>query len=136
MELAAARTFINTHHQAVLATLRPDGTPQLSPVTTGVDADGRVVISTRETAIKVRHIRETGKAWVCVLPDGFFGEWIYVEGTATILSLPDAMDSLVTYYRSISGEHPDWDDYRATMVRDQRCMIQVELARAGPDFHG
>jgi PPOX class probable F420-dependent enzyme len=136
MELAAARTFIKTHHQAVLATLRPDGTPQLSPVTTGVDADGRVFISTRETAIKVKHIRKTGKAWICVLPDGFFGEWIYVEGTATILSLPDAMDSLVTGYRSISGEHPDWDDYRAAMVRDRRCLIYIELTRAGPDFHG
>jgi PPOX class probable F420-dependent enzyme len=136
MELAAARTFIHDHHQAVLATLRPDGSPQLSPITTGVDAQGRVIISTRETAIKVKHIRATGRAWVCVLPDGFYGEWIYVEGNASILSLPDAMDELIAYYRSISGEHPDWDDYRAAMVRDQRCVIQIELTRAGPDFHG
>jgi PPOX class probable F420-dependent enzyme len=136
MELATARAFVRDHHQAVLATLRPDGTPQLSPITTGVDDDGRVIISTRETAIKVKHIRHTGRAWVCVLPDGFYGEWIYVEGNASILSLPDAMDELIAYYRNISGEHPDWDDYRAAMMRDQRCVIRIELTRAGPDFHG
>jgi PPOX class probable F420-dependent enzyme len=136
MELEAARSFVRDHHHAVLATLRADGSPQLSPITTGIDDDGRVIISTRETAIKVKHIRRTGKAWVCVLPDGFFGEWIYVEGLATILPLPDAMEELVEYYRRISGEHPDWDDYRAAMVRDQRCIIRIELTKAGPDFHG
>ncbi len=136
MDLEAARAFVRDHHHAVLATLRADGSPQLSPITAGVDDAGRVVISTRETAVKVKHVRRTGRAWVCVLPDGFFGEWIYVEGDATILSLPEAMDELVEYYRRISGEHPDWDDYRAAMERDQRCVIQIELTKAGPDFHG
>lgn len=120
----------------MVATLRPDGSPQLSPVTAGVDDAGRVLISTRETAVKVKHVRRSGRAWLCVLPDEFFGEWIYVEGDASIVPLPEAMEELVEYYRRISGEHPDWDDYRAAMVRDQRCIIRIELTRAGPDFHG
>ena len=136
MELKAARDFIRSHHHAVLATLREDGSPQLSPVTAGVDDAGRVTISTRETAFKVKHIRRSGRAWIAILPDTFFGEWIYVEGNATSESLPSAMRGLVAYYRSISGEHPDWDDYRAAMERDQRCLIHLDLTRAGPDRHG
>jgi PPOX class probable F420-dependent enzyme len=136
VELESARQFVRDHHRAVLATLRPDGSPQLSPVTAGVDDAGRVLISTRETAVKVKHVRRSGRAWLCVLPDEFFGEWIYVEGDASIVPLPEAMEELVEYYRRISGEHPDWDDYRAAMVRDQRCIIRIELTRAGPDFHG
>ena len=136
MDLEAARDYIRSHQQAVLATLRQDGTPQLTPIAAGIDERGRVVVSTRETAFKVKHVRRTGRAWLCVLPDGFYGEWIYVEGDASIQSLPDAMDGLVAYYRSISGEHPDWDDYRAAMIRDQRCLIHVDLTRAGPDLHG
>jgi PPOX class probable F420-dependent enzyme len=136
VDLDAARAFIRAHHQAVLATIRQDGSPQLTPITVGVDDEGLVVISSRETAFKVKHVRRTGRAYVCVLPDGFFGEWIYIEGPATIQSLPDAMEGLVAYYRSISGEHPDWDDYRAVMVRDQRCLIRIEPTRAGPDQHG
>jgi PPOX class probable F420-dependent enzyme len=89
----------------VLATLRPDGTPQLSPVTVGVDDAGYAVISTRETAYKVRHLRRDPRVFLCVLPDGFFGKWIQVTGTAEVISLPDAMEPLVDYYRRISGEH-------------------------------
>ncbi len=136
MDLDTARAYLRDHHHAVLATLRQDGSPQLTPVAVGVDDAGLVVISSRETAYKVKHVRRTGKAYVCVLPDGFFGEWIYVEGPATIQSLPEAMDGLVAYYRSISGEHPDWNEYRAAMERDQRCLIRIDPTRAGPDKHG
>ncbi len=136
MDTQAALAFIRDHHQAVLATVRGDGMPQLSPVTAGVNGAGQVVISTRETAFKVKHVRRTGRATLCVLPDGFYGDWIYVEGDASIQSLPEAMDGLVDYYRAVSGEHPDWDDYRAAMVRDKRCLIRIDLTRAGPDRHG
>ncbi len=136
MDLDAARSYVRDQHHAVLATLRKDGSPQLTPVDAAVDEAGLVVVSTRETAFKVKHIRRTGRAWLCMLPDSFFGDWIYIEGNATIQSLPEAMDGLISYYRSISGEHPDWDDYRAAMDRDQRCLIKIELTRAGPDLHG
>ena len=136
MDVDGAREFVRSHHQAVLATSRIDGSPQLSPVTVGVDGDGRFVISSRETAFKVRNLRRSPMASLCVLPDGFFGEWIQVDGLAEVLSLPDAMEPLVDYYRSISGEHPDWDDYRAVMARDQRALIRITGERAGPNRSG
>jgi PPOX class probable F420-dependent enzyme len=136
MELDAARDFIRAHHNAVMATRRRDGLPQMSPVGCTVDADGRVVVSSRETAIKVKNLRRDPAVSLCVLGDGFYGDWIQVDGRAEIASLPDAMDGLVDYYRSISGEHADWGDYRAAMKRDRRVLVRVELTRAGPDRAG
>jgi PPOX class probable F420-dependent enzyme len=131
-----AREFLRVHHRAVLATVRADGRPQLSPVTAAVDDDGRVLISTRETAVKTKNIARDPRVSLCVLTDAFFGEWIQVEGTAEIIHLPAALDLLVDYYRRISGEHPDWDDYRAAMHRDRRVMVRVTITRAGPDQSG
>jgi PPOX class probable F420-dependent enzyme len=136
MDLEQARTIVREQHHAVLATMKADGTPQLSPVTVGVDAEGRVLVSTRETAYKTRHLRRDPRAFVCVLPDGFYGRWIQLAGTAEVVSLPDAMEPLVDYYRSISGEHPDWDDYRTAMERERRVMVRITLASAGPDRQG
>ncbi len=136
MELDAARQFVREHHHAVLATTRSDGRPQLSPVTVGVDAEGRVVISSRETAYKVRNLRRNPTACLCVLSDEFFGQWIQVEGTAEIVSLPEAMELLVDYYRRIAGEHPDWDEYRQAMEDQRRVMIRIQIERAGPDREG
>jgi PPOX class probable F420-dependent enzyme len=136
MDLDAARDVIRSQHRAVLATTRADGTTQMSPVTVDVDGDGYVVISTRETAYKLKHILREPKVAVCVLPDDFFGRWIQVEGTASVVRLPDAMDGLVEYYRRVSGEHPDWDDYRAAMVRDKRVLVRISLDKAGPDRNG
>jgi len=136
MDIDAALGYVRTHHKAVLATLKKDGTPALSPMTAGVDDAGHVTISTRQTAYKVAHIRRDPRVWLCVVPDEFFGKWVQIEGTAEIIDLPDAMDGLVDYYRRISGEHPDWDDYRATMVRDKRCLVRITIAKAGPDVSG
>ncbi|MGW0804189.1 PPOX class F420-dependent oxidoreductase [Nonomuraea sp. NPDC002799] len=135
MDLDKALGFLRTHHRAVLLTRHRDGRPQMTPVTAGVQ-DGAVVISTRETAAKVRNIHRDPHVSLCVFTDGFYGDWIQVDGTAEIISLPDAMDHLVAYYRDISGEHPDWDDYRAAMVRDRRVILRVTPTRAGPDRHG
>src|ERR1700722_13705506 len=128
--------YVRSHHNAVLATLKQDGSPQLSPVTAGIDGEGRVVISTRETAYKVRHIRRDPRVWLCAFPDGFYGRWAQVEGAAEILELPEAMDGLIAYYRDISGKHSDWDDYRAAMERDQRVLIRITVAKAGPNVSG
>lgn len=136
MDLDLARSFIREHHHAVMATRRRDGSPQLSPVACNVDAAGFVVVSSRETALKVANVRRDPRVSLCVLSDGFFGEWIQVDGTATVVSLPEAMEPLVDYYRSTAGEHPDWDDYRAAMVRDRRVLVRMEITRAGPDRHG
>jgi PPOX class probable F420-dependent enzyme len=136
MDLTAAREFVRASSRAVMSTLRKDGTPQLSPLNVAVDDAGLLVISSRETAFKVKNLRRDPRAWLCVLTDGFYGPWVFIEGTADIVSLPDAMEPLVDYYRRLSGEHPDWDDYRAAMVREQRCLIRITPTRAGPDRQG
>jgi PPOX class probable F420-dependent enzyme len=135
VELDEAREFVRTHHRAVMSVRRRDGSPQMSPVSVGLQ-DGFAVISSRETAFKVKALQRDPRVSLCVLSDTFFGEWIQVEGTAEIVHLPDAMELLVDYYRAISGEHPDWDDYRHAMERDRRVIIRVALERAGPDRHG
>jgi len=136
MDPDLARAFIGQHHRAVVATSRADGRPQLSPVTCALDSDGRVVISTRETAVKTKNLRRDPRASLCVFTDRFFGDWVQVDGIAEIISLPDAMELLVDYYRSVAGEHPDWDDYRAAMRRDRRVIVRIEITRAGPDISG
>jgi PPOX class probable F420-dependent enzyme len=136
MDLDRARDFIREHHQAIMLTYRADGSAQMSPVACAVDADGFVVVSTRETALKAKNARRDPRVSLCVLTNGFYGEWIQVDGEATVVSLPDAMEMLVSYYRSISGEHPDWDEYRAAMESERRVVVRIDLTRAGPDRSG
>jgi PPOX class probable F420-dependent enzyme len=136
MDLDEARTILTRQHHAVLATRRRDGSPQLSPVTATVDDAGRVIISSRQTAFKVKNLRREPETSLCVFPDTFYGQWIQVDGTASIIDLPAAMDGLIDYYRRASGEHPDWDDYRAAMERDERVLIRIGITRAGPDQSG
>lgn len=136
MDLDTARDFVREHHRAILSTTRDDGTPQMSPVMVAVDAAGCLTVSTRETSLKTRNLRKRPSAWLCVINDGFFGSWIQVSGDAEVVSLPEAMEPLVDYYRGLSGEHEDWDDYRSAMVRDRRCLIRITPTRAGPDIEG
>lgn len=131
-----ARAFIREHHRAVLATRRRDDSVQMSPVTVAVDDDGSLLISTRETAMKTSQVRRRPYAAVCVMRDEFYGEWVQAEGPVTIESLPGAMAGLVRYYQLVSGEHPDWDDYRASMQRDQRVLIRIRIERVGPQVQG
>jgi PPOX class probable F420-dependent enzyme len=105
-------------------------------VTVGADSDGNLLISTRETAVKAKNLARDPHAWLCLMNDGFFGEWVQAEGTAEIVHLPEAMDLLVDYYRGISGEHPDWDEYREAMRRDQRVIVRITVTSAGPDKSG
>jgi PPOX class probable F420-dependent enzyme len=136
MDIAAAQQFIRNNHRAVLATFRRDGRPAMSPILVSLDDEDRVIVSTRETAMKVQHVRRDPRVSLVVINDGFFGEWVQAEGTAEVVELPDAMEALVEYYRSISGEHPDWDDYRAAMQRDRRVIIRFAIERAGPNVEG
>jgi PPOX class probable F420-dependent enzyme len=136
VEIERATEFVRGHHRAILATTRSDGRPQLSPISAAVDDVGRILISTRETAVKTKNLARDPRASLCVISDGFFGEWIQADGTAEIIHLPEALELLVDYYRRISGEHPDWADYRAAMHRDRRIIIRITIVRAGPDVSG
>ena len=131
-----ARKFVAGNHRAVLITRTSGGGLQTSPVLVGVDDEGKVVISTREAAYKTRNLRRDPRVVLCVLSDDFFGPWIRIEGRAQVVWLPEAMEGLVDYYRGISGEHPDWDDYRGAMERDHRVLIRIHVDRAGPNQSG
>jgi PPOX class probable F420-dependent enzyme len=134
MDLDRARDFVRSNPRAVLATKTSSGIQQ-SPVLVGVDEEGRLTVSSREPAYKTRNLRRDPWAQVCVLTEGFFGDWLYVEGEAEVVSLPEAMEPLVEYYRGISGE-TDWDDYRASMEREHRVIIRITPKKAGPDRSG
>jgi len=136
VDLDEARGFLREHHRGVLATRRADSGIQPSPVLVNVDGDGRAIISSREAAYKVRNLRRDPWAQACVFTDRFFGTWLFVEGRAEVLSLPQAMDPLIDYYKRFPDENPDWDDYRERMERERRVLIRIELERAGPDRQG
>jgi PPOX class probable F420-dependent enzyme len=136
VDLDAARDFLRENHRGVLATRQSDGGVQQSPVLATIDAEGRVIISSRETAIKVKNLRRNSWAQLCAFTNRFFGDWLYVEGSAEVVSLPDAMDLLIDYYKRFPGENPDWDDYRARMERERRVLIRITIERAGPDVQG
>ncbi len=124
--------FLRPRHRALLVTGRRDGGSQISPVTCGVDAEGRIVISTYPSRAKVTNIRRDPAVSACVLSDDWDGPWVQVEGRAEVLDLPAALDGLVEYFRCISGEHPDWDDYRQAMARQGKCLIRLSIDRWGP----
>jgi PPOX class probable F420-dependent enzyme len=127
----ALMAFLRERHQGILATTRSDGRPQLSPVTYGVDGEGRITVATYPQRAKARNLRRDPRASVCVLSEGW-DPWIQVDGTAEVIDLPDAIEPLVEYFRSISGEHPDWDDYREAMRRQGKSLVRITVERWGP----
>jgi PPOX class probable F420-dependent enzyme len=131
-----AREFVASNHRAVLITRRSGGGLQTSPVLVGVDGEGKLVISTREGAYKTRNLRRDPTAVLCVVADSFFGRWMRIEGTAEVVPLPAAMEGLVDYYRGISGEHPDWDDYRRAMQQQRRVLLRISVDDVGPTVAG
>jgi PPOX class probable F420-dependent enzyme len=129
MDLADALAFVAGHDRTVLTTRRRDGRPQMSPVNSGL-VDGAVCISSRAPLAKVRNIRRDPEVSVLILSSEFFGSWVQIDGRAEIIDQPAALDLLETVYRSIAGEHPNWDEYRQAMVRDERVVIRIVPERA------
>jgi PPOX class probable F420-dependent enzyme len=132
VDLAALLEFVRPRHHMVLVTERKDGAPQVSPVTAGVDSDGRIVISTYPERAKVTNLRRTSACSVLVLSDDFGGAWVQVDGTAEVIDLPAAVEPLVDYYRAISGEHADWAEYRDAMRTQGKSLIRITPTRWGP----
>ena len=124
--------FVRTRHHHILMTTRADGRPQASPVTAGVSADGQIVISTYPDRAKATNLRRTPQCSVLVLSDDFGDAWVQVDGTAEVLDMPEAEDALVEYFRCISGEHPDWDEYRSAMRAQDKSLIRITPDRWGP----
>jgi PPOX class probable F420-dependent enzyme len=124
--------FLRPRHRLILSTRRRDGSEQLSPVTAGVDGEGRIVVATYPQRAKARNLGHDPAVTACVLSDEWNGPWVQVSGTAEVLDLPDALEPLVDYFRCISGEHPDWDEYREAMRAQGKCLIRVAIERWGP----
>ncbi|SDE27511.1 PPOX class F420-dependent oxidoreductase [Auraticoccus monumenti] len=131
-ELDELLDFVRPRHHMLLVTRRRDGGPQISPVSGGVDPEGRIVISTYPTRAKVVNAERDPQVSVCVLSDDFGGAWVQVDGEAQVLHMPEAEDALVDYFRCISGEHPDWDEYRAAMRLQDKSLVRVTPRRWGP----
>lgn len=136
MDIKEALDFVRANPRGVLATRRRSGDAQQSPVLAVADELDRVLISTRETSVKVRNLHRTPRVSLCQLTDGFFGPWVQITGPVEIISLPDAMDLLISYYRLASGEHDDWDEYRAAMTSEQRCIVVLTPEEVGPTISG
>jgi len=132
VDLPELLDFVRPRHRLLLATARRDGRPQLSPVTGGVDGQGRVVISTYPSRAKTRNAARDPQVSVLVLSDDFDGPWVQLDGDAEVLHMPEAADGLVDYYRCIAGEHPDWDEYRQAMRVQDKSLIRVTPTRWGP----
>lgn len=134
VDLAGLLDFVRPRHRMVLVTRRADGSPQLSPVTGGVSDDGALVISTYPERAKVRNLRRDASCSVLVLSDEWNGPWVQVDGRAAVADMPspEAEDGLVAYYRCISGEHPDWDEYRAAMREQGKSLLRISVDRWGP----
>jgi PPOX class probable F420-dependent enzyme len=124
--------FVRPRHHVVLLTGRRDGSPQASPVAAGVDAEGRLVVSTYPERAKVANLRRDPAVSALVLSDDWNGAWVQLWGTAEVLDLPEALEPLVDYYRSIAGEHPDWDEYRAAMRTQGKSLVRITIDRWGP----
>jgi PPOX class probable F420-dependent enzyme len=132
VDRAGMLEFVRPRHHMVLVTARGDGRPQLSPVTGGVDSEGRIVISTYPERAKVANARRRREVSVLVLSDDFGGAWLQVDGDCEVLDLPEALEPLVDYYRVIAGEHPDWDEYREAMRDQGKSLLRITPTRWGP----
>ena len=137
MDLSTARRFLAHHHWGVLATRRKNDSLQMSPVTVGIDTEGRAIISSRETAYKVNNLRRNPRAAVCVFTTEFHGEgWVQINGNAEILSLPEAIDTLVYLERQAKGENRDWPSFHERMTREKRVIIRISIDGVGPKRRG
>ncbi|MFI9774430.1 PPOX class F420-dependent oxidoreductase, partial [Streptomyces sp. NPDC051956] len=124
--------FVRPRHRALLLTARADGTPQASPLTCGVDDSGRIVVSTYPERAKTRNAKRNPQVSVVVLSDDWNGPWVQIDGTAEVIDSPESVEPLVEYFRNISGEHPDWDEYRAAMLKQGKSIIRITPERWGP----
>ncbi len=132
VDRAALLGFVRDRKQWVLTTHRKSGGLQMSPVTGAVGAGEQLMIATYPERAKVHNIRANGDVSVCVLSDEFGGAWVQIDGRASIIDMPQALDALVEYYRAAAGEHPDWDEYREAMQRQQKCLISIDVTGWGP----
>ena len=132
-----AKEFLTQHHWGILATRRKNGNLQMSPVTVGLDDQGRAIISSRETAYKVNNLRRDPRAALCAITSSFHGEgWVQINGNAEVISLPQALDTLVYLQRQAYGEHKNWPEFHERMARERRVIVRITIENVGPKVRG
>ena len=137
MDIADAQRFLSQHHHGVMVTRRRNGSLQMSLVSPALDAEGRAIITTRETAYKTKNIRRDPRVSLCVFTEAFHGsKWVQMNGRAEVVSLPEAMEPLVDWHRLVKGEHSDWDEYRRTMEQQRRVLLRIAIESVGPQRRG
>ena len=137
IEIDKAKEFLTKHHWGILATRRKNGDLQMSPVTVGLDDQGRAIISSRETAYKVNNLRRDPRAALCAITSSFHGEgWVQINGNAEVISLPQALDTLVFLQRQAYGEHKSWPEFHERMARERRVIIRINIESVGPKVRG
>jgi PPOX class probable F420-dependent enzyme len=124
--------FLRPRHKVILITTRANGQPQASPVTAGIDDEGRMVVATYPQRAKTGNARRHAEVSACVLSEDFNGPWVQVNGQAEVLDVPEAVEPLVEYFRAVAGEHPDWDEYRQAMVDQGKSLIRITITDWGP----
>jgi PPOX class probable F420-dependent enzyme len=133
MEIADAQKFLQENHRACIAVRQKDGWPQMTLVTPGIDSEGRVIITSRGTTYKLKHLRRDPRVSMLIFGEQYSGsKFVQIHGTAEIIDLPDAMDMLIYWYRQLRGEHRNWDEYRKQMVDQKRAIIRVSIEKVGP----
>jgi PPOX class probable F420-dependent enzyme len=137
IEIDKAKEFLTQHHWGILATRRKNGNLQMSPVTVGLDDQGRAIISSRETAYKVNNLRRDPRAALCAITSSFHGEgWVQINGNAEVISLPQALDTLVYLQRQAYGEHKNWPEFHERMAREGRVIVRINIENVGPKVRG
>ena len=137
IEIDKAKEFLTQHHWGILATRRKNGNLQMSPVTVGLDDQGRAIISSRETAYKVNNLRRDPRAALCAITSSFHGEgWVQINGKAEVISLPQALDTLVYLQRQAYGEYKNWPEFHERMARERRVIIRINIENVGPKVRG
>lgn len=137
IEIDKAKEFLTQHHWGILATRRKNGNLQMSPVTVGLDDQGRAIISSRETAYKANNLRRDPRAALCAITSSFHGEgWVQINGNAEVISLPQALDTLVYLQRQAYGEHKNWPEFHERMARERRVIVRINIENVGPKVRG
>jgi PPOX class probable F420-dependent enzyme len=133
VDIPDAQRFLQQNHRACIAVRQKDGWPQMTFVSPGIDAEGRVIITSRSRTYKVKHLRRDPRVSLLVFGEQYSGsKFVQIHGRAEIIELPDAMDTLVYWYKQVRGEHKSWDDYKRQMADEKRVIIRVTIEKVGP----
>ena len=133
MEIADAQKFLQENHRACIAVRQKDGWPQLTLVTPGIDPEGRVIITSRGTTYKVKHLRRDPRVSLLIFGEQYSGsKFVQIHGNAEIIEQAQAMDTLIYWHKQVRGEHKNWDEYREQMQNEKRVIIRVAIEKVGP----